>query len=145
MPVAALSAARTLCELSDWKISNLKLQKVLYIAHMGYLGHTGEPLLIEDFEAWDYGPVIPNVYSKAKGFGSGRVRNVFHWVQSVHPDALEYEYLRSAYDATQNMSPGILVSITHWDQGGWARVYQPDRLSIIPNGFIVDEYQSHCQ
>jgi|GEM_PF-6636616 len=58
MAVHALSAARAICELRDWEVSNLELQKILYIAHMVYLGETdSHPLIKENFEAWDYGPV----------------------------------------------------------------------------------------
>ena len=49
MSVSALSAAKTFCELRDWKISNLELQKLLYIAQMLHLGRYGTPLISERF------------------------------------------------------------------------------------------------
>ena len=38
-------------------------QKILYFAHMACLGEYGEPLIDEQFHAWLYGPVIPNLYA----------------------------------------------------------------------------------
>jgi len=49
--VPALLAARTICELRDWSVSNLELQKILYFAQMIHLGETdGHPLIGENFE-----------------------------------------------------------------------------------------------
>ncbi len=142
MTVSALSAARTLCELRDWQISNLELQKILYLAHMFYLGDTGEPLVHEEFQAWEYGPVIPEVYRHAKGFGSDRVRNVFHWIDSVPEGTPEYEELAHAAEGTKDMSSGQLVAATHWKNGAWSEYYRPNQRGIvIPNSAILQEYK----
>lgn len=143
MPVSALSAARSLCEMSGWTISNLKLQKVLYLAHMYHLGKTGRPLIDENFQAWEYGPVVADVYRQAKGFGNGPVRNVFHWFAGVPTDSEEYSSLSEAYRATQNMSAGQLVSLTHWPKGAWYKCYSPEmRGIVIPNTNIMEEYRA---
>ena len=47
MTVNSLSAARTLCELRDWKLSNLELQKLLYLAEMYNLGMYDQALIDE--------------------------------------------------------------------------------------------------
>ena len=49
--VSAMDAARYLCVSSSWGLTNLALQKILYIAHMFHLGRTDEPLIPEQFEA----------------------------------------------------------------------------------------------
>lgn len=143
MSVPALSAARTLCELRDWTISNLALQKILYLAHMFHLGQTGQPLISEPFEAWEYGPVVPSVYRRAKVFGNGPVQNVFHWVPPVKSGSTEYSALAEAAKQTKNMTSGRLVSITHWPKGAWATQYRPDMRGIaIPNSLILDEFRA---
>lgn len=43
-------------------ISNLILNKLLYFAQGHCLAETGRPLFDDDFEAWEYGPVIPSFY-----------------------------------------------------------------------------------
>jgi uncharacterized phage-associated protein len=125
MSVTAVSAGRTICEMRGWSVSNLALQKILYLAHMFYLGRTGQPLIYENFEAWDYGPVVPELYQRAKAFGDGPVRNVFHWIPDVDEGRPEYAVLKEAVDSTANITPGRLVAITHWEKGAWADCYRP--------------------
>jgi uncharacterized phage-associated protein len=132
--------------MSEWKLSNLPLQKMLYIAHMFHLGKHGTPLINESFEAWDYGPVVPAVYRRVSGFGADPIRNVFHWEKSVPPDTTEYEILREVYSITKGMSPSHLVAISHWDRGAWNQRYDPNtRRSVIPNQLIRDEYRRRVE
>lgn len=143
MAVSALSAAKTICELRDWNISNLALQKILYVAHMYHLGSHGAPLIDQGFQAWDYGPVVPSVYQKARGFGSGPIPNVFHWIDAVPTGTPEYETLAQISEATKKFTPGQLVSISHWPNGAWAEVYRPGELGIrISDERILAEYNA---
>ena len=52
------------------KITPLKLQKLIYFAHGWHLAIRDQPLIDELVEAWEYGPVIPNVYHEFKVFGN---------------------------------------------------------------------------
>jgi len=47
-------------------ISNLKLQKLLYYMQGFHLAVFGTPLFNNDIYAWQYGPVVPEVYHKYK-------------------------------------------------------------------------------
>lgn len=40
----------------------LQIQKLLYFAHGWMLGWHDRPLIDEEFETWQYGPVVPSVY-----------------------------------------------------------------------------------
>jgi uncharacterized phage-associated protein len=44
------------------RLSNLKLQKLLYYAQGYHLAATGEPLFDTPVRAWDHGPVVPEVW-----------------------------------------------------------------------------------
>ena len=57
-------------------MTNMKLQKMLYYQQGFHLAYFGTPLFEEDIEAWMYGPVVPSVYEKYKGFGQ----------QGIEPD-----------------------------------------------------------
>jgi len=142
MSISALSVAKRLGELSDWSLSNLALQKISYIAHMIHLGRNGlsAPLITESFEAWNLGPVVPALYRRAKAFGSAPVKNVFHSVMSGGDDKQDAS-IDEAYRITKSMSPGKLVSITHWSDGAWAKNYSPHgRGHVIPNRDIYEEF-----
>ena len=79
MAISVLSAAKHMGQFSAWTLTHLELQKLLYLSHMIYLGSHGKPLISGSFEAWAYGPVHPDLYHKAKIFGSDPVENIiFH-------------------------------------------------------------------
>lgn len=50
-------------------MTNMKLQKMLYYQQGFHLAYFGTPLFDEDIEAWMYGPVVPSMYEKYKGYG----------------------------------------------------------------------------
>lgn len=140
-PVSARAAARRFCERSDWTLTNLELQKMLYLAHMQYMGQTnGSRLMDETFEAWDYGPVSPEVYWYVRDFGRAPIKNIFHGVETISGPIATY--LDNAYDALSKRTSSQLVGITHWKDGAWARIYRPGARGIpIPDDEILAEYR----
>ncbi len=54
---------------SENKITHMKLQKLIYIAHGYYLAIQDFPLIHERVRAWKYGPVIISVYEEFKIYG----------------------------------------------------------------------------
>ncbi len=63
------------CIEDEKPISNLQLQKILYLCQVEYIRTHDEPLIVEDFEAWQYGPVIPGVYRAYSLWGGLRIRS----------------------------------------------------------------------
>ncbi len=51
------------------KISNKKLQKLLYYAQAWYLAIKDKPLYKEPIEAWVHGPTVRSIYDEFKSFG----------------------------------------------------------------------------
>lgn len=142
MAVSALQAAKYLCEESGWTLTNLKLQKILYLAHLIYMGrNNGQRLIRENFEAWDYGPVIPELYHVVKIFGSREIKNIFRGYGDI-PDGTEKQILNEALDSLITVSSGRLVDATHSPNGAWRASYIPgEKGIIIPDSAIIDEYQ----
>ena len=141
MSVSSIDAGKTLCELSNWTMSNLRLQKVLYIAHMFHLGLHAQPLVNDGFQAWNYGPVSPNLYHHAKGYGSDSIGNVFGRYAGVPQETSEHTLLNHVVHDTKDMTGGQLVAITHWKRGAWQKVYRPGmRHTPIPDELIEQEY-----
>jgi uncharacterized phage-associated protein len=140
--ISVLSAAKRLGIKSGWTLSNLELQKIIYLAHMFYMGeNAGSPLVFGQFEAWDYGPVHPDLYRVAKVFGSDPVQNVFHSVADVALGP-EQSMLDKAVDALGKAGPGRLVNATHKKNGAWDKNYHPPaRHCVIPNSDIMAEYK----
>lgn len=143
MPVSVLAAAKRMGERSGWSLSNLELQKMLYIAQMFHIGETGQPLVLGNFEAWDYGPVHPTLYHRIKIFGADPVKNIFHSVSDIADSAPEAVTIDSAVEQLSGSQPGELVAITHSDIGAWASYYVPgERGIVIPNEAILREFNA---
>jgi uncharacterized phage-associated protein len=51
-------------------VTNLKLQKLLYYAQGCHLALHDKLLFPEPIEAWNHGPVVPEIYHKYKTYGS---------------------------------------------------------------------------
>lgn len=135
-----LLAAKHLCRQSGWRVSNLALQKILYMADMNYVGLTGQRLIDESFEAWDYGPVLPTVYHRCKPFGAKPIPDIFWGIGNIDGTP-EAKMLDEAWEHLGDMSPGQLVENTHWEGGAWARHYVPGARGVqIPTADMIEEY-----
>ncbi len=53
----------------------MKLQKLVYYANGWYMGYTGQGLIDEPIEAWQFGPVIPSLYHSFKQYGGGAIKS----------------------------------------------------------------------
>jgi len=70
-----LAVANYFLDLAKSKngIDPMKLQKLIYFAHGWNLALYHKPLINEDVQAWEYGPVVQSVYHEFKKFGSDRI------------------------------------------------------------------------
>lgn len=140
MPVPVNSAARYVCASGNWGVTNLALQKILYLAHMVHLGRTGERLIDGEFQAWDYGPVNPELYKTVSMFGDEPIKDVFFGAPRIF-GTREEETLRDACEHLLRKRASELVAMTHSERGAWAKHYVPGvRSIVIPDADIVAEY-----
>ena len=141
MTVSVFAAAKHLGKQTDWSLSNLKMQKILYISHMHHLGHYSSPLVLGLFEAWDYGPVHPELYHRAKVFGADPVSNIFRSSSDIENEGTEKKILDAASTQLAGISNAQLIATTHRKGGAWAKFYKPGVRGIeIPNDDILEEY-----
>lgn len=136
--MSVLVAAHTLGEISAWRLSNLQMQKVLYIAHMLHLGRTATPLFPERFEAWEWGPVVPTLYRHNKAFKSAPIQPFASG--SYQAGSTQFLAVEDAYALTRLMTPGQLISCLHKPGGAWEKHYDASGSSVIQNSDIVDEF-----
>jgi uncharacterized phage-associated protein len=141
------SVCKYICERGGWRLSNLQLQKILYMAQMYFMGlNEGARLVDTRFEAWNYGPVSPTLYHKVKAFGSDPIKDVFFEARNFSKDDERRLVLNEVCDDLLSKRPGELVNITHWDSGAWAKHYVPDARGIeIPDKDIFREYRDRVQ
>jgi uncharacterized phage-associated protein len=73
MPYDAKAVANYLLDLAKEEgvaVTPLQLQKLAYFAHGWHLALTGEPLINEQIQAWEYGPVIYSLYDEFRDLGN---------------------------------------------------------------------------
>jgi uncharacterized phage-associated protein len=137
------SVCKFICDAGDWRVTNLQLQKILYLSQMFYLGKTGERLADVSFEAWDYGPVAPDVYRQVRSFGASPIKNVFYDARPFAQESPRRKVLADACRDLLAMKPSELVEITHWKNGAWSENYVPGVRGIkIPDSSIIKEFNS---
>lgn len=71
---SSMSIANEFLRLAgDAGLTQMQLQKLVYIAHGWNLAINGEPLVAEDIEAWDNGPVFRELWDHLTRFGSATI------------------------------------------------------------------------
>lgn len=117
----ASDIASALVALSDPEkgdiISNLKLQKLLYYAQGFHLALYRSPLFNEEILAWQYGPVVPEVYHEYKDNGSYAIfpQDGFD-LSFLDPDQIQL--LIDIYEIFGQYSAIKLMNMTH-DELPW--------------------------
>ena len=117
---------------SNIQITNLSLNKIIYFIHAWYLAKTGAPLIDAKIEAWEYGPVIREVYSEFKKFGASEINGRAYrfdvdklqkvlCADSVSPDDLVF--IEDQFSRYGHFGVGKLVGISHEKGGPWDVVY----------------------
>lgn len=127
------------CKRKGYSISNLKLQKILYFVQANFLVSLGRPCFDEEIEAWDFGPVVPEVYHEFKFFGSADIpefvcRNAEQMI--LKKDRF---FINEIVDQCAGYSASALVSITH-HQAPWRDAYERHCNNVIEKDAIKEYF-----
>lgn len=122
-------------------LTPMQLLKLVYIAHGWSLGLLSVPLVRDKIEAWQYGPVIPNLYGAVREFRSSPVVGP---IASDTEDCLtdsNQDLVRQVYDIYGHLSGPALSRLTHRAGSPWAQTYVDGSFGIpISNDLIEDHY-----
>ena len=101
-------------------LTNMKLNKLLYFAQGYYLKKYGRPLFDNAIEAWEHGPVVPEVYSAYKKYGDKPIKEYdSNMIAEITPETEDLifdvarQYGRYTISTLQNMA---CVAGSPWDQ-----------------------------
>ena len=127
------------------RLTNMQLQKLVYIAHGYSLAILNRPLIKQRVEAWRYGPVIPALYEALRQYGSGYVTEPISFLGGeVLPDA-ERTLIATVANAYSRFSGPQLATMTHRVGTPWHQVYNPHASfnnDEIPDPLIEAHYNS---
>lgn len=94
-------------------ITNLKAQKLVYYAQGVYMAKAGVPLFNDNFEAWQHGPVIPDLYHQLKEFKNCQIQ-VDHNDKDIEKfNDKQLDILISVYKTYGRYSAWALRDMTH--------------------------------
>ena len=134
-------------------ISQLKLQKMVYFAHGYHLSQFGRPLIIEDIEAWKFGPVVPDIYIQYSIFGRSPIveTDILAYDQELRSklktlDSQAWQAINYTWEATRDVSARRLSEWTHEPDGPWQKYYYAKddgegARKVIDNNDIQDFFR----
>ena len=117
--------------VSDDSMDNLKINKLLYYAQGFSLAKLGKPLFAEEFQAWDYGPVIPEVYRAFKCCGRNPIDEPTDEFDESKLESDELDLLVDVFSAYGRYTGWALKEMTHIKGGPWDKVYEPGKNRVI--------------
>jgi uncharacterized phage-associated protein len=126
------------------ELSNLQLQKLVYICHGYMLGWKNKPLSSEPMEAWEYGPVVDSVYHLFKSNGSKVIPVKEDIATGLDGDEEAEHIINGVLTLYGNKGAIDLVSLTHqpgtpwretWDKNAKHKYSIPISDDLIKNHF----------
>ena len=125
-------------------LSQLKLQKLTYLAHGWHLAIENSPLVSEDVQAWDNGPVFRSIWDSIRDFGrdeEGYILNSGRKPFKAELGEFEQELIYRIWERYGDYSATKLSSITHQPNTPWAQTYfERGRNQIIKNDIIEKHF-----
>ena len=143
------------CERKGRQVSNLALQKLVYFCHVWSLIKVGQPLVKQNFEAWEFGPVLPYLYREFKDFDRSPITtrskqlDPFNGKNITVPYSFDKEtdeLLGKVVEFYSRLRAGDLVELSHASGGPWFNVWHHQETvnpgMKIDDGSIIQFYSS---
>jgi uncharacterized phage-associated protein len=123
-------------------LTPMQLLKLVYIAHGWSLGLYGAPLIADEIQAWEYGPVIPRLYNAIKDYRDQPVGRQIPTSDGEPMTDAERKLVRQVFELYGDKSGPALSRLTHAAGSPWALTYEPGSFGLrITNDVIEDHYQ----
>ena len=130
------------CDKNGLRITNLQLQKILFFIQKESIRKRGYGIFSNRIEAWQYGPVIPDVFYQFAGFGAMKLVLYEDLFSDVSPkdiiDDKSKEIIEEILREYIHVSPWDLVAKSHVSNGAWS-----NSISMGEKYPITDQDISH--
>jgi uncharacterized phage-associated protein len=136
-------------------LTQMQLQKLVFIANGFYAAFKGEPLVKDTFEAWDFGPVARDLREHTQYYGSRKITDPisrddkdFSYLltgkRNYEPyranlDAAKKSIVEAVFSRYGDMDGSALSRLTHQPDTPWHKAYQKGRNTRIS----LDDVMSH--
>lgn len=144
-------------DLAGVPMTNMALQKMVYLAHGWHIFRTGQPLAINHFEAWEFGPVVKCLYDALKSYGNQPVTGRITWFNALENrvevarapiEDRQRTFLGALFNCYGRLKAFQLSNLTHASGGPWDRVFNAGEGEIhfnqrISNDLIGQYFHIH--
>ena len=137
--VDALVLANYIIKNSKKGLSNLELQKILYFTELAYIKKFDEHLIEDDFEAWQYGPVVRSVYCEYRNYGANSIEKPENESLSKRLTKEQLEIIDNTIIECNRKSYWELVEMSHRKDGAWFHSFKDNKKEIIDKDLIREE------
>jgi len=163
MPYDARAVANYFLDLARQEgrtLDPMGVQKLVYFAHGWHLALLGTPLVKQPVEAWDYGPVIADLYQGFRSFGREPIQTLavrFEYNPESHESCLvipqiddtpETERTRAllnkVWDSYKALTSIQLSNLTHVPGSPWT-IARKEKLRDIDNSTIAEYFKSQAR
>ena len=154
MMLSALLVADYLLAHSSGNLTPVHVLKMTYFCHAYTLARKDRPLIIDQVEAWRYGPVYPILYDYVKNFGDQPVTHLPYCRTGIfdHNIKERKEFLTRAIVETDipngvletfsELSGSELIELTHKVGSPWDQCYVEGANRPIPDRITKEYYKS---
>ena len=123
-------------------LTPMQLVKLTYIAHGWSLALRGKGLFHNRIEAWQYGPVIPDLYRATKSYGRNKIPpSAIGESDDIPVTSEDQAFLSEVFRIYGHLDGVSLSYMTHQAGTPWTQVYRDGMRHIeIPGELIAQHY-----
>lgn len=156
LPYDSRAVANFLLDLASGRkltITQLVLYKIIYFAHGWYLCSFGKPLVSQEFEAWQRGPVIKVLRDQFRKFGDQPITakaeklDIFTGEYSVVDAVLEAgdaDFVTHIFESYFHYGAWKLSEMTHETGSPWDRLWNsPNPVGRLALRIKNEEIKAH--
>lgn len=143
MSVSAHAIANEFIKLAKEQgkqLTNMQLQKLVFIANGYSLAIFDRPLYWNNNHAWQWGPVIPKLYKSLQKYGSGDVTTLLP-SEDVVENEEDMDLIKGVWDAYGQYSGMQLSALTHKENTPWSITWATQKFGIIDPELIKKHYK----
>lgn len=146
-PLAVANAVLEEAWQQGKSLTIMQLLKLVYISHGWSLALLNGPLVDEEPEAWQHGPVFPSIYRAFRRFGSSPITELastpFGPLAAADLSDQQRSVVQSVVRGYGDMHAFALSRMTHQPDTPWARTYRDGAGSSddISNAVIAEHYR----
>ena len=153
MAIHTLSVANAILDEADSQgidVTPMQLQKLLYFTNGWHMEiHNGQPILSDSFEAWQFGPVMPQVYHKFKEYGSKKITGrAMNPLPTNHPwpntlTEIQKKLVSEIVGIYGSLSGPRMSNLTHKPGTPWSQTWNGGigNGNNIPSELIIAEFK----